>query len=200
MKIITITLPEANERREKFDANFPAILGGFEYYYGKGKNDVAPPHWWLSKKTHWALVENYIDIFEKYGNDDLLIFEDDCNFVNDFAKRYQPFIDLIPDVADLIYLGVINNMPPVRMNDGIVKVVRGLSSHAIIYKKHMIPFLLRCLKAPHWQCYHGYDERLAFLEHQCLLTAYAPVVPLCGQQAGYSYIMEKDRPAFLEMV
>ena len=197
MKILVITLLEAEERRESFIREYPTELGEYSFFIGKGKGDVTAPYWWVSKRTHWALVENYINIFERYGSEDLLIFEDDCIFVSDFNEKYNAFMKYVPKDADLIYLGIINRKPPVPLRNGIVRATDGLSSHAILYKREYIPFLLRCLKSPHWVGIHGYDERLALLQYHRLLNAYAPEEPLCGQRAGYSYIMEQDRPAFL---
>lgn len=197
MRILTITIPEAEERRELFTKDYPSGLGDFRFFIGKGKGDVIPPCWWVSKRTHWALVENYIAIFELFGDEDLLIFEDDCTFVSGFLEKYNEFMNNVPDDADLIYLGILNRKPPVPLRNGIIQATDGLYSHAIIYKRDYIPFLLKCLKAPRWRGYHGYDERLALLQYHGLLTAYAPEEPLCGQRAGYSFITENERPAFL---
>lgn len=197
MKRIVITVPDAVQRRTDFIKDYPYKLGSFDFYFGKGKNEVIPPNWWLSKPSHWALVENYINIFERYAGEDLLIFEDDCSFCTNFLYKYKTYLKSVPKNADLIYLGVIHRSEPVSINEKVVKVVSGVSSHAIIYKKKSIPTLLKYLKSSDWVGYHGYDERLAFLQKNQLITAYAPVEPLCGQKAGYSYIMETNRESFL---
>ena len=195
MKTLVITLPEAEERRTLFTKDCP--LTDYSFYMGKGKEDVNPPNWFRSQKTHWALIENYIDILEHNQDDDLLIFEDDCTFCDDFKLKYNLFRNTVLDDWDILYLGVIHKRIPRPISKEIDRVTWGLSSHAIIYKKESIPYILRLLKAPRWKGFHGYDERLGLLEDQGLITAYAPKYPLCGQRAGYSYIMEMERGSYL---
>ena len=195
MKTFVITLPEAEERRKLFDKECP--LTDYKYFVGKGKGDVQPPEWFRSGRTHWALIDNYISLFKMHGDDDLLVFEDDCTFCDEFRLRYNLFMNTVPNDWDILYLGVIHKRIPRPISKEIDRVTWGLSSHAIIYKKESIPYLLRLLQAPRWKGFHGYDERLGLLEDQGLITAYSPKEPMCGQRAGYSYIMEMERGSYL---
>lgn len=193
MKSIVINLPENKERLEAFKAVYPSkVFGELTVWPAKSGKDIEVPDWWENEPNRYALAVNQMDILDSV-DDDVIIFEDDCIFTDNFAKKYKKFISEVPEDADIIFLGVGHTHPAIQISENVLQAVWPIASHAVIYKKKCLKQFVEYFKEPVWPCRHYPDQRRAQGIYTGKFKAYAPLHNLCGQSAGHSDIINEDR-------
>lgn len=96
----------------------------------------AGPHQSFNRSTHWILYEFY-----ESGADSLLFLEDDCEF-RDLDHLEQALSELPAD-WDIVYLGAnILEAKPEKYSEHLYRVREAWTTHAIAYRRKVIPFLL----------------------------------------------------------
>lgn len=196
MKAYVINIPTATDRLERFQSNYPACLPACTVWNAKTGEDVTKPVWWKGTANRWALVQNFIEIFDanKDGDESVLIFEDDCLFCKDFESAYNTFMAEVPQAAEMIYLGTQPHGISVQVSEHVLRLAPCFSSHAIIYTPSAMRTLYELFTAPNWDCKHFSDQRKAQAIAKNLVKAYSPIVHLCGQGGCYSYLTNSVRP------
>lgn len=194
MKSIVLNLPEDKDRLESFLANYPSdVFGDVEVWKAKSGEEANVPAWWKRKPNRYALAENQMDILDSV-NEDVIIWEDDCIFVDGFKDKYKQFMKEVPKDADIIFLGCQHAFYPERISENVLKLNIGLTSHAILYKKKCLKRFSDFLKEPNWGCKHFPDQKRSQGIYLKKFVAYAPFHNLCGQAACYSNLCDHDRP------
>ena len=106
--------------------------------------------------SHAKVLERMIE----EGWDTVLIFEDDVEFVSDFPAAFAESINSVPDF-DMLYLGGIDEEPPVAVSEGVARVTRTMttSSYAISlpFAKRVLPEIKR-LSKPVDELYTDFQE------------------------------------------
>ncbi len=92
--------------------------------------------------SHIACLENAKEL----GWDYVIIFEDDIKIENKkkVIEKFNKYIN--KDFWDVLYLGVWNYLPPLKVMNDLAKVVRGVCLHAYIVKSHYYDTLINHLK------------------------------------------------------
>lgn len=193
MKSYVINIKNDKERLETFLSGFPHdTLPTPEVWPAKTGKDVTVPDWWQSSPNRWALVQNFMDIWEA-SNSDTWIWEDDCIFIENFSEKYNKFITEVPDDAGMLYLGALHSGIPKQITDNVVQISAAWCSHAILYKKETQKFLVNYFSIPNWGCRHFSDQRKAQAIYLGKVKAYSPLVTLCGQREGLSHLSNNIR-------
>ena len=193
MKVYVINIKERTDRLEQFKKNYPKCLPKPIVWNAKTGADVTAPDWWKSSANRWALVQNFIDILSEDNNEDVLIFEDDCIFTDNFKSKYDTFMKAVPDDWDMIYLGAQHYSPPRRISENVLKLDGSVCGHAIIYRNRIKQELIDYYNEPSWGCRHYPDLRRAMAMHSGKFICYSPIKSICGQSAGYSELSEFNR-------
>ena len=194
MKAYVLNRQDQPERLEAFRENYPAsVLPECAVWKAKTGDDVTVPDWWKSSANRWALVQNFIDILEQDPEDDVLIFEDDCIFVDDFAVKYQAFLTSVPADWDMLYLGAQHLDMPRLVSDGVFRIRSCACGHAIIYRAKAKQAVADWLKTPKWESRHMPDLRRSQALAAGKFIAYSPLPNICGQSDSYSTLMKKER-------
>ena len=193
MKAYVINREIDTDRLASFTANYPSCLPECTVWVAKTGSDVDTPDWWQSSPNRWSLVQNFIDILSEDNDEDIIIFEDDCIFVDDFETKYNEFMAAVPDDWDMIYLGAQHTVPPIKISDTVLKLTGSICGHAIIYRNSIKTQLADYFSAPNWGCIHMSDQRRAETVASGMFKAYSPITSLCGQSAGASTLINKYR-------
>ena len=193
MKVYVLNVATQADRLQHFKETYPKCLPTYTIWKAKTGNDVEVPDWWCSSANRWALVQNYIDILSEETDEDILIFEDDCTFSEDFENKYNLFLNEVPDDWDMLYLGALHVSPPIQVSTGILRLRDSVCGHAIIYRNSIRQELIDYYKEPVWGCSHAPDERRAQAMVSCKFKAYAPFINICGQDTGYSTLESRNR-------
>jgi len=92
--------------------------------------------------SHIACLEKAKEL----GWDYVIIFEDDIKIENKkkVIEKFNKYIN--KDFWDVLYLGVWNYLPPLKVMNDLAKVVRGVCLHAYIVKSHYYDTLINHLK------------------------------------------------------
>ena len=194
MKVYVLNKTEDSERLKAFAANYPVRLPDVTVWKAKTGADVDVPAWWQSSANRWALVQNFIDILSQDGGEeDVLIFEDDCIFAKEFDVLYNAFLAEVPDDWDMLYLGAQHVTAPVQVSENILRLSGSICGHAIIYRNSVKQKLVDFFQEPNWGCLHMPDQRRAQGMASGKFRCYSPLFNLCGQAAGYSSLTKSDR-------
>lgn len=196
MKVYVINVPTATDRKEAFLANYPSdVLPEPVIWEAKTGEEVTVPDWWQGSANRWALVQNFIDIFneELKSEEDVLVFEDDCIFHDDFSYLYTEFMKEVPNDYGIIFLGFQPFAKSKQISDMVLQLGPSLCSHACIYSPSAIQVLHQLYTEPNWGCRHYNDQRKAQAIALKFVKAYGPLDNLCGQASGYSYLSDADR-------
>ena len=98
------------------------------------------------KKGNAGLIETMISIFEQ-SNETILILEDDIRFVNNPVKTFKIAYEQVRlQDWDLLYLGASIRQPLVKRYPNWFRLVYGMTTHAVIYNKKIIPSVLKLFK------------------------------------------------------
>lgn len=140
-------------------------------------------------KGAYACTQSYARIMEDAfasGAESVLVFEDDCFFVDPstWSARTRNFLANVPDDWDAIYLGgnhrQANSFPPVVVNDLVLRAYMLTATHAFIMRKSFMSAVYPRLHAlPPVIC----DLTMARVMKQLQLKVYTPHRWLCGQRA-----------------
>ncbi|SEW17837.1 Glycosyltransferase family 25 (LPS biosynthesis protein) [Chitinophaga sp. YR573] len=120
-----------------------------------------------------------------YSN--ILILEDDVQFVDDIQNRFFDSIDGLPDDWSLLYLGGNEKGTQTEVIPGILKVSNMLMAHAIGIQSHFYDELIELLT----KCELPVDVYYAFLQQK--YPCYVIYPYLAWQRVGWSDIEQRFR-------
>lgn len=196
MRVYVINVETETDRLQAFEDSYPSCLPFYTVWKAKTGNDVEKPEWWESSANRWALVQNFIDILSSDTSDeDILIFEDDCTFSEDFEEKYTAFLNEVPNDWDMLYLGAQHVAAPLQVSDGVLELRNSICGHAIIYRNSIKQELIEYYQEPRWGCMHMPDQRRGQAMAAGKFKAYSPLINICGQSEGYSILSKRNRGA-----
>jgi GR25 family glycosyltransferase involved in LPS biosynthesis len=189
--IYVINLKERVDRRihienemKKINCNqykvVDAINGNIEYNPTKLKNGM------------YGLVKTYLMIFDdwiKKDNDNIMIIEDDCLFVENFNQKLKTYITNVPHDWDMLYFGANHNyhmgMKTLKINDFCIKLNNSYSAHCLILKKNVFTDLIDNIKN------YTIENDVMLANLQKKYNAYSSAELLATQISSYSNIENK---------
>lgn len=105
------------------------------------------------KNGMYGLVQTYLKIYKQISDFDyknILIIEDDCEFVENFNQKLEDYINSIPSDWDMIYFGANHNYhiggQTLKVNDKCIKLNHSYSAHCVLLKKVVFDELINNLK------------------------------------------------------
>jgi glycosyl transferase family 25 len=109
---------------------------GVERYAAIDGTTLAPG---LIKPGALGLKETFLNIIKEakdkeYKN--VCIFEDDVIFCNGY-QRFDEYLTSVPPNWDMIYFGVRHVWQPYKINDNILKVMHGFTTHSMVISRSM---------------------------------------------------------------
>lgn len=119
----------------------------------------------------------------------VLIFEDDVIFCDDFLEKLIEFMDNVPSDWEMLYLGGNHNYhigsTPEKINDFVIKCHETFTTHAIVITQSLYKRILdiNSLNKP---------IDVAYAELQKQYKVYAPSTSLVTQRVGYSDIQNRE--------
>lgn len=180
-RIVVLNLDKRTDRLEAFDKQAKEIGFTYERF---AAFEADPPKFTLRdacKKGHQTIMKQAIDD----GVNNLLIFEDDALFVEDFNAKLADVYNKIPADWDMFYLGAWHlHFKP--YTEGVVKMVENYSAHAYgISKKY--------LSKAYDSTFHVWPVDMALAAKHPHIQAYCAKPALVGQAPGYSDIEREYR-------
>lgn len=125
--------------------------------------------------THIKLLEEAIE----NGYENILIFEDDIQFINDY-ENINSYLSEVPYDWDMVYLGGNHIHPPRPITNRIGKIEVTYAVHAIIVNRRIFHLLVHHLK--------GLELQLDVIYTNLKLNSYTFRPSLVTQRAGFSDI------------
>lgn len=103
----------------------------------------------IENKTHmllgeYGLILTHIKLLTEAvtnGYENIIIFEDDIEFINDF-QNIDEYIEKTPEDYDILYLGGNHIKEPTKINDRISRVNRTFTTHAMLINKKVFTKLI----------------------------------------------------------
>lgn len=189
MKSYIISLDHRKDRLIKFWNNFPAdwpydLPITYSAITGKYCNS---PSWWKQGGGAWGCYKSHLNIIEQELNQNtkqnVLIFEDDAIFCEDFVNKMHNFLSLVPQDADQIYLGGQHLEPPTNYK-GIYLANNINRTHCYIVTKKGLLTLYKWLnETKNWIDKCHIDHHYGRGHRDKKIIAYAPKKWLVGQRS-----------------
>ena len=196
MNTYVISLKKIQDKLNHFLENFPVQwpYSAPIVYEAIDGCDIEKPYYWTGDcgalgcyLSHKNIIKQAID---NYPDQDLLIFEDDAIFIEDFVNKFEKLIHGVPDNWDMIYLGGEHKTKPISISSDIYQNQQTVLTHGYMIKASSLPLVYEYLDTEsiyrdhidwHYSNAHKYD----------ILTAYSPKSWLIGQKAGWSDVQNK---------
>jgi hypothetical protein len=189
MKSYIINLHRRKDRLIKFWNNFPQdwpydLPVVYKAIAGKYCN---PPSWWNQGGGAWGCYKSHLNIIEQELNQDskqnILIFEDDAMFCQNFIEKMEQFLSIIPDNADQIYLGGQHLTPPTDINLDNCYLANNINrTHCYIVTPKGLPILYKHLNETiNWDKKFHIDHHYGYGHSTKKIIAYSPKIWLIGQ-------------------
>jgi len=146
------------------------------------------PSWWNQGGGAWGCYKSHMNIIEQELNNDpkeenILIFEDDAIFCENFVFKMQSFLSMVPKDADQIYLGGQHLKPPT--DQGSIYLANNINrTHGYIVTKRGLLTLYRWLnETKDWPNKCHIDHHYGRAHRDKKIIAYTPKEWLIGQRA-----------------
>lgn len=124
------------------------------------------------------------------GYKEVLIFEDDVEFVENFEKLSENYLKDIYEYCsdwDMIYFGIDNIKTPMKVNKNINKIKKGYTSHCMIIRDTVYDMILENFNK------YKYVKEIDVIygEMHEYINAYTSSKALCVQREDFSDIEQK---------
>ena len=193
-KSFYISLHSSTERRKRFCDNVEAVDWPEELPKPEWRLGVreAKPAWYQARGADWGCMRAHLNVYVEcilQGISPVMIFEDDCLFPADFARRYRRFTAAVPDDWGMIYLGGNHTLLPEIVNNEVLLCRRTNMNIAIGFRDDVLAAPFAFLARFREQCatQHVHIDTLwaTILEHR-RVKAYAPHYWITAQAANVS--------------
>jgi GR25 family glycosyltransferase involved in LPS biosynthesis len=180
-RIVLINLDHRTDRLEAFDKQAKAL--GIEYI----RFPAITPDMLNSnptdacKQSHISVLHNAV----KDGVGNLLVFEDDATFVDNFLEEFNQVYSQLPEDWDMFYLGAWH-LRFEEYNQKLVKMVKSYSAHAYGIRAKYLQQALSEALGP-------YPLDMALAQRHQFIQAYCAKPALVFQSPGYSDIIKEYR-------
>lgn len=200
-RIVCINLDSRPDRWELFKSQYPdfAFPVHVERFSAIDGRNIPRPSWWQSWESNWGCYLSHRQVLEQaweQGLENLLVFEDDAVFIEQFAKRVQEFHAMLPVSAEWIFYGGEHFKPTIypieRVNQCVCRANRIVRTHAYgIRSRRALRQILDWIQSSEkWYHFHV-DTRFADLMMRHSIECFAPNKWLVHQNPGRSDIMGK---------
>lgn len=159
-----------------------------------GKHDIGFTRWSATKNedgekglrdTMRLLFENCLEM----GYERVCVFEDDVKILgSEFNDVMAKCCKQLPDDFDLFYMGGNVHKKPIRFSENLIRTPAIYSSHAIIYSRKAIEFILAQLIFNYKDAYDVILADTIQKRNKC----YCSFPLLASQQTGYSDIKKRN--------
>jgi len=122
------------------------------------------------------------------GAGEVLIFEDDVFFDPDFLSRFPLFIGQLPSDWHMLFLGVYHFDEPLPVSPNIVRIQKALTAHAYAIRNSLFDEFIALNENPPAIV----DRNNTLLQPRFNCYCFEP--NLVGQEAGYSDLMDEEKP------
>jgi GR25 family glycosyltransferase involved in LPS biosynthesis len=144
------------------------------------------------KNGMFGLVKTYLNIFDEWNKtpqEDILIIEDDCVFVENFNPKLKNYLNNVPNNWDMLYFGANHNyhigMKTQDINNKCIKLNNSYSAHCILLKNYVFIDLINNIKN------FSIENDVMLANLQKKYNAYSSKEPLTSQLQSYSNIENK---------
>lgn len=198
MKCYCINLDRREDRWSEFTAQVPSdcplpLIERFPAIDGKL---CSPPGWWTAGSGAWGCYRSHLRIIEgalNVGLDEIAIFEDDARFIDDFAFKFEQYVQALPDDWEWAFLGGqhlhCQRNPPELVNAHVLTPYNVNRTHAYMVRgRPMLEALYRHLQRKAWRPKHHIDHHYGQLIQERTHGIYTPIRWLVSQGAGKSNI------------
>lgn len=135
-------------------------------------------------------IKQLIERAKEENYSEIVIFEDDVVFVDNFQELSSKYlIEIFNELNDwdMIYFGVNNINPPIKIKKNINKLTKSVSSHFFIIRNTMYDNILKMINK------EGKIKQidLIYSDFHKNINAYTHNPAICFQRKGYSDIENK---------
>lgn len=200
--VYVISLPSRKQRLDLFFQELPNpwILGDIKVFEAVDGYRCKIPQSWKSGKGAWGCYKSHLYLLKEcYQNSNInnvLIFEDDAIFVENFNDQVSVALDSLPEDWQMFYLGgqhlkmprndVINNCLGIGTN------INRTHAYAI-NGRHTIEYLILWLEnLKEWKRSHHIDHHYGRLHENGSIFPYCTLKWLVGQRESFSDISRKN--------
>lgn len=144
---ICINLDRRPDRWKKVEAGFArhGITSVVRHPAADGlKMDI--PSTWPYTPGAYGCLQSHLAVLRaarKKGTPNILIFEDDCVFDQEFKQKFADYIEQVPSDWDMLLLGGGHHEKPVKISDHIVKVKGTYLTHAYVLNQGIYDALIK---------------------------------------------------------
>lgn len=188
-----INLDSRSDRMMKFRESQPNVLSIRRFPAVSG--DLCPPcEWWTKPAGAWGCLRSHTNLIEKALNEGLsevMVFEDDALFCEDFYDKANKFLKAVPDDWDMIYFGGNHLKRPVPIDNEVLKAIRVERTHAYVVRGDFMRVAYQALNDT--PLVKEADEVFMELTDERHYKAYCPTHWLVAQGASYSDIACVDK-------
>ncbi|MDO4549646.1 MAG: glycosyltransferase family 25 protein [Planctomycetia bacterium] len=194
-RIVCITLSKRPERWTHFLDGLPDCLKGkIEKYSGTDGTKFSLPAWWKGHHGSYGCYLAHRRLLEEClsaGTENLLVFQDDAEFCEDFLARAETFHAHLPHDAEWIFYGgqhlYKDRHAPQPLNAHVYIPYNVNRLHAFALFGHRIMKLLhRYMSEPNWSGYFNTDHRWGDLQMARCAKIYCPARWMVYQRKEYS--------------
>lgn len=204
--VYVMNLRKATERWAKFQqriaaAKLPFSVQRFEAIDG---SKATSPKWWGAGNGAWGCYRTQLNILESAINLDannILIFEDDVEFVPSFVDKLKQAMAELPSDWDFFYIGgqhlKESEQPPVVISPHISRAYNVNRCHAYMMNgKSFATIYQHLLNYDCWSPKHHIDHHYGVLCETGVVNVYTAQPWLCGQVAGHSFITGGEKKSY----
>lgn len=99
---------------------------------------LSVPETWPYTPGQYGCLQSHLAVLRSARENDapnILIFEDDCIFDDEFNQKFLHYIEQVPDDWDMLFLGGRHFEEPIRISENIAKAKMTYLTHAYALKR-----------------------------------------------------------------
>lgn len=199
MLTYVLNLKTSTERLKSFREVYPTSLPACKVWVAKPPEECSPPEWWRGTGPFWSHVENFKAVLAECieRDEDLLFFEDDCIFAEDFQEQFVRFMAEVPKDWEVLNLCTNNTAsairPAVRLSEHVIKPQLGFNTNAMLIRPSGAAKMKAQLEKDSWPCKHIAEQILGYLYSDPDFKGYAPFQNFIGQADCWSELCRRTR-------
>ena len=146
--IYVINLKERLDRKEHITTQLKKI-DCENYILFEGVNGKSVENPTRMPSGMFGLIKTYLNMYndwKKNPQENILIIEDDCVFVDGFNKKLEEYISNVPNDWDMLYFGANHNYhmgeKTITINEKCIKLNNSYSAHCVLIKPHVFEELI----------------------------------------------------------
>jgi glycosyl transferase family 25 len=189
--IYVINLKERLDRKEHITTQLKKI-DCENYILFEGVNGKSIENPTRMPSGMFGLIKTYLKMYDdwkKNPQENILIIEDDCVFVDGFNKKLEEYISNVPNDWDMLYFGANHNYhmgeKTITINEKCIKLNNSYSAHCVLIKPHVFEELIFGIQT------FTIENDVMMSNLQKKYNAYSSSEALTTQLVSYSDIQNK---------